>query len=334
MGHIIGDVLNRALHLPRLERRRPPHNQSTLFPLPAVQTRIAEISCRTENNSGRHKWRHFGILSEFEANISNALLLRGNSTGEIMELLSRAIAAALFAAVVITPAAGQERTATKGGFSLTPQSGKTILVFRPTVRVGGQSTGGLFEPNADWTDKARENIDAALAKRQGTLGNRVVTAPVSYGEEAQLVEEYSALFAAVSQSVIQYQFFVGNRLPTKKRDNKADVFEWSLGSGVAALPGAKDADYALFIWNKDAYGSTGRKLLQVAAAFGGVSVTSGEHKGYAGLIDLKTGDLMWLNADAAMGGDVREVDGAEKRVAQLLEEFPGSMPQKLASTQP
>ncbi|PHP20468.1 hypothetical protein CG471_07060 [Sphingobium sp. IP1] len=251
-----------------------------------------------------------------------------------MKLLSRAVAAALFAALVITPAVGQERTATKGGFSLAPQSGKTILVFRPTVRVGGQSTGGLFEPNADWTDKARENIDTALAKRQGTLGNKVITAPVSYGEEAQLVEEYSALFAAVSQSVIQYQFFVGNRLPTKKRDNKADVFEWSLGSGVAALPGAKDADYALFIWNKDAYGSTGRKLLQVAAAFGGISVTSGEHKGYAGLVDLKTGDLMWLNADAAMGGDVREVDGAEKRVAQLLEEFPGSMQQKLASTQP
>src|SRR3546814_3416180 len=89
---------------------------------------------------------------------------------------------------------------------------------------------------------------------------------MSYGDEARLVEEYSALFAAVSQSVIQYQFFVGNRLPTKKRDNKADVFEWSLGSGVSALPGAKDANYALFIYNKDAYGSTGRTLLQVTAS--------------------------------------------------------------------
>jgi hypothetical protein len=252
----------------------------------------------------------------------------------MMKFLSRALATCLFAACVIAPASSQERTATKGGFHLAPQSGKTILVFRPTVRVGAQSTGGMFEPNAEWTDQARKNIDDALAKRQRTLGNKVVAAPVSYGEQAQLVEEYSALFAAVSQSVIQYQFFVGNRLPTKKRDNKTDVFAWSLGSGVAALPGATDADYALFIWNKDAYGSTGRKLLQVAAAFGGVGITAGEHKGYAGLVDLKTGDLLWLNADGAMGGDVRDIDGAEKRVGQLLEEFPGSVQPKLASAQP
>src|SRR3546814_12110985 len=83
------------------------------------------------------------------------------------------------------------------------------------------------------------------------------------------------------------------------------------------------ANYALFIYNKDAYGSTGRKLLQFTAALGGVSVKSGEHAGYAGLVDLKTGDLLWLNADGAMGGDGREVDGAERRVRQLLEGFPG-----------
>lgn len=251
-----------------------------------------------------------------------------------MKVGSRAAVAALVVSCIVAPAAAQERTAVKAGFSLAPQSGKTILVFRPTVRVGAQSTGGMFEPNADWTDKSRKNIDDALTKRQANLGNKVVTAPVAYGDDARLVEEYSALFAAVSQSVIQYQFFPGNRLPTKKRDNKADVFEWSLGTGISQLPGANDADYALFIYNKDAYGSTGRKLLQFAAALGGVSVTSGEHAGYAGLVDLKTGDLLWLNADGAMGGDVREVDGAEKRVGQLLEEFPGSAKPKLAAVQP
>lgn len=233
-----------------------------------------------------------------------------------------AVVAALLLAV---PSAAQERTAVKQDFVLPPDSGKTILVFRPTVSVGAQSTGGMFEPNADWTDKARANIDAALATRQAGLGNTVVMAPVSYGDDARRVEEYANLFAAVSQAVIQYQFFVGNRLPTKKRDNKAGVFDWSLGTGVSDLPGAKGADYALFIYNKDAYGSTGRKLLQIVALLGpGISVKSGEHAGYAGLVDLKTGDLLWLNADAAMGGDVREVDGAQKRVGQLLEEFPGS----------
>ena len=241
-----------------------------------------------------------------------------------------AVAAALMVAV---PAAGQERTAVRQDFTLPANSGKTILVFRPAVRVGAQSTGGMFEPNAEWTDQARKNIETALIARQGGLGNKVVMAGESYGADAQRVEEYTKLFAAVSQAVIQYQFFVGNRLPTKKRDNKAGVFDWSLGDGVRDLPGAGQADYALFLYNKDAYGSTGRKILQVVAALGpGVGVKSGEHAGYAGLVDLKTGDLLWLNADGAMGGDVREPDGAQKRVGQLLEEFPGSVPPKPVTT--
>ncbi len=243
---------------------------------------------------------------------------------------------AAMAAVLALCAGGaalaQERTAVKQGFTLPAQSGKRILLFRPVVSVGAQSTGGMFEPNADWTDQARRNIEAALSARQAGLGNTVVAAPESYGEQARTVAEYTRLFDAVAEAVVTYQFFPGNRLPTKKRDNKAGVFDWSLGEGVRALPGAADADYALFITNKDAYGSTGRKLLQIVAAVGpGISVKSGEHKGAAGLVDLKTGELVWLNADFAMGGDVREADGAEKRVRQLLEEFPGSVPPKAAA---
>lgn len=222
-------------------------------------------------------------------------------------------------------AIAQERTAIKQGFELSANSDKTILVFRPTVNVGAQSTGGMFEPNAEWTEAAKQNIATALAELQTGLGNRVIEAPEAYGKDAQNLQEHMALFSAVSQSVINYQFFVGNRLPTKKRDNKADVFEWSLGEGVADLPGASEADYGLFIYNKDAYGSTGRKLFQIAAMLTvGAGVSSGEHHGFAGLVDLKTGDLLWLNADFAMGGDVRKSDGAQKRVSQLLEEFPGS----------
>jgi hypothetical protein len=176
----------------------------------------------------------------------------------------RTVALAIGLAMLMSaPANAQERSARKQGFELTANSGKRILVLRPFVSVGGQSTGGMFEPNGDWTEKARNNIHVSLERAQAKLGNFIVIPPEAYGEDAQKQQEYMALFAAVSQAVIEYQFFVGNRLPTKKRDNKNDVFDWSLGSGVASLPGAQDADYALFIWNRDAYGSTGRKILQV-----------------------------------------------------------------------
>jgi hypothetical protein len=221
-----------------------------------------------------------------------------------------------------TPAWAQEKTAVRDGFTFEAAKPVRILVFRPSIRVGEQSTGGMFEPRADWTDQARGLIEQALTARQASFRRSIVEAPEVAGEQARMVRDYQALFGAVAESVINYQFFKGNRLETKKRDNREGVFQWSLGPGVADLPGARDADYALFINTEDHYGSTGRKVLQIFAAAAGVGVTSGKHAGYAGLIDLKTGDLLWINADNAMGGDVREADGAVKRVGQLLEEFP------------
>jgi len=209
-----------------------------------------------------------------------------------------------------------------------PTNGQArILLLRPSIKVGAQSTGGMFEPNADWTRQARDNIAAALRQAQGGLGNRIIVQEEPVGDAAQVSADYMGLFGALSDSVIQYQFFRGNRLPTKLRDNRNGNFDWTLGPGVASIPGAADADYALFIYTEDHYGSTGRKILQVLAALGpGIAVRSGVHMGSAGLIDLRTGNLVWLNADLQMGGDVRTPDGAVRRVQQLLEDFPGRGP--------
>src|SRR3954469_587031 len=124
----------------------------------------------------------------------------------------RAFVCALGLVILCGASAGaQERSAVKQGFELRANSGKRILVFRPWVTVGAQSAGGMFEPNGEWTDKAVRNIGLALERLQARLGNRVIAAPEAYGEDAQRLQEHMALFAAVSQAVIEYQFFAGNR---------------------------------------------------------------------------------------------------------------------------
>lgn len=229
--------------------------------------------------------------------------------------------AACIVALVAMPATGeaQEKTGNRSGFELKPGTARIVLM-RPSIRVGAQSTGGMNEPNADWTQQARENIAVALRSEQTRLGNVIIDYDEGVSGEGALTTQYSQLFGAVADSVIEYQFFPGNRLPTKKRK---DSFEWSIGADVGKLTSLQGADYALFINTNDQYGSTGRKVLQIFAAMGGVAVTSGVHAGYAGLVDLRTGELVWLNADRQMGGDVRTPDGAAKRVKQLLEGFPG-----------
>jgi hypothetical protein len=238
--------------------------------------------------------------------------------------MTRLVMAALMALAACwsAPAAAQfgtESSASKKGFAFPTDRPVRILVFRPDVRVGEQSTGGLNEPNADWTAAARKNITDALDRAQIAGGAATIKPmPELEGADGKLLADYRALFRAVTGAVVEHKLFAGNRLPTKKAD-----FNWTLGPGIARLGEVGEGDYGLFLYTYDSYGSAGRKAAQVVGLLFGVGITSGVHIGYAGLVDLKTGELVWINADVQMGGDVRETDGATKRVAQLLEEFPG-----------
>ena len=242
--------------------------------------------------------------------------------------VSRGVMAAAFAlsaATMAVPAAAQEKSGVRPSFETAQIAGEKIVLFQPDVKVGAQSTAGMFEPRAEWTEEAKRLMDAELKRKQASLSNELIDMPETYGENAQMVAEYQALFNTVAASIVQYQFFPGNRLPTRKKGD----FDWTLGSETQRLAELTGARYGLFITTEDQYGSTGRKLLQFAAAgLLGAAVQSGVHVGYAGLVDLQTGNIVWLNADAQMGGDVREEDGMKKRVGQLLEDFPGSRSDK------
>jgi hypothetical protein len=224
----------------------------------------------------------------------------------------------LASVLVAAPALAQEKSASKPGFVLPADKPVRILVFRPDVKVGSQSAGGVVTPNAEWTANARRLLAEALVAAKPGGASDVVFMPELEGDDAAMLAEYRALFRGVAGTVLQHRLFKGNRLPTK-----ITGFEYTLGPGAAKLGALGGGDYGLFIVTDDAYGSAGRKMLQIfAAAAVGAAVTSGVHTGYAGLVDLKTGDLVWINADFKMGGDVRESDGAAKRVSQLLEDFP------------
>lgn len=235
---------------------------------------------------------------------------------------SISIALAIMAmGVAVAPAQAQEVARARPDVAIKPGQTK-VLVMRPQIKVGALSTGGLFEPSAEWTDTARKLIGDQLRVHLGGMGISFLPPPDVSGEGEAITNQYRALFPVVAKAVMEFQFFPGNRLPTKKR---AGVFDYTLGSGISAMPGAADADYALFLFTEDAYGSAGRKTAQVFAAMLGAYIPPGIHTGYAGLVDLKTGDLVWLNADPQMGGDVREAEGVVKRVEQLLADFPGSV---------
>ena len=223
-------------------------------------------------------------------------------------------------------ALAQDRSAVQAGFAFPTDHSVTIAVFRPDVRVGSLSTGGVDEPNVDWTNAARKLIADALQTNQAVTGIKLAFPSDPEGENGAYLADYRALFRAVADAIMVHKLFPGNRLPTKR-----ETFDWTLGSGAARLGQMTNSDYALFIFTHDAYGTAGRKTAQIFGAMLGVAIVPGVHIGYAGLVDLKTGDVVWFNADPMMGGDVRTSDGAVKRVRELLKGLPGEAPPPAAA---
>jgi hypothetical protein len=220
---------------------------------------------------------------------------------------------------------------TRQGFELPSGGGVKIVVFRPDVHVGSLRIGGLDEPNAEWTATARENIQHAMEARAQSMNSSLVFLDDLEGENAELLTQYRGLFETVASAMMQHVTLM-DRLPTKQveivtpgrsKPRKVTELDWTLGEGARELKEVTGADYAMFVFTHDAYGDAGRKVAQVLmAGLFGAYVPAGVHIGYAGLVDLQTGNIVWFNTDLAMGGDPREAEGSEKRVSQLMEGFP------------
>ena len=88
------------------------------------------------------------------------------------------------------------------------------------------------------------------------------------------------------------------------------------------------AQYALLISMHDAYTTDGAKLARLLGGMVNVATTGVNtmplppHHGFAMLIDLASGRIVWFYNDGAFGGDLRKPAYADKRVAQMLTGWP------------
>lgn len=243
--------------------------------------------------------------------------------------LLRAVSGAIVAVCLIAGAApAVAGSVQRDGFAYPQGQPIKIVVFRPDVRVGSLRVGGLDEPNADWTAAARTNIQTAMESSPQMREANLTFLGEFEGEQADVVNENRGLFEAVAGAMFQH-VTMGDRLPTKlvastdPNAKKQYRIDWSLGPQTDRLREVTGGDYALFFFTHDSYGDAGRKVAQLLmAGLFGAYVPAGVHIGYAAMIDLKTGDVVWFNTDLAMGGDPRDAEGAQKRVSQLLAGFP------------
>lgn len=190
-----------------------------------------------------------------------------------------------------------------------------ILVMTPDIKYYLLTAGGIPEPHAEWTTAARENFATALqafAKERDT--NLLMVVDQDELEETEI--KYQKLYSAVGSTIL-INYFGASKLPSK-----GDNFDWTLGPGVAAIGEKYDADYALFSYYRDYQASGGRIAFAILAAAAGVGVATGSEGGFASLIDLKTGDIVWFNVVAAGSGELRKEKGAATAVNALFKDLP------------
>ncbi|MCX7163035.1 MAG: hypothetical protein NT083_08345 [Rhodocyclales bacterium] len=229
--------------------------------------------------------------------------------------IGRSILLACLALLFATPAYPDARNLAPG-FTTLPKSAR-VLIMPPDVELLSISGGGIAEPRADWTAAAHTHLHGALSSKAAELG---LQTQELREQDADDLAEISALHAAVARSIAFHHLGMGSfALPTK-----GGKLDWSLGDAVKPVLDKSAADYALFIWLRDSYASSERKAAIIAMALFGVGVVGGMQIGYASLVDLRTGRIMWFNRLARGSGDLREAESAGETVGALLDQFPGS----------
>lgn len=190
-----------------------------------------------------------------------------------------------------------------------------ILIMTPDVKYYLLTAGGLSEPHAEWTEAARKNFSTALQEYAKERNIKIITPPIDRQLDDTEVM-YQKLYSAVGTSILIHHFGM-MKLPTKQGS-----FDWSLGQGTQAIADKYGADYALFSYYRDYQASEGRVAFAVLAAVAGVGISTGHEAGFASLVDLRTGDIVWFNQVTIGSGELRHEDGARATIDVLFENMP------------
>ena len=238
-----------------------------------------------------------------------------HSTAVTRALAALSTAVILAAAFVATPATAQSHNLAPD-FSSLPK-GATVVVMPTDIELFSISGGGVPEPRADWTEAASKHFKAALLEKKKSFG----LGSVELNEkDADDLAEVNAMHAAVARSIAMHHFGPSVlQLPTK--DGKLD---WSMGESVRGVKTKTGADYALFSWVRDSYASGERVAAMIGLALLGVGISGGVQTGYASLVDLNTGRILWFNRLVRASGDLREADKATETLNALLDQFPAA----------
>ena len=200
-----------------------------------------------------------------------------------------------------------------------PSLPKKVVVLPVNIEVVEVTAGGVEEKVPDWSNEANQSVLKSLSTAIGKQGLKELATPPFSGASAVNVDEHLALYKLSVNTV--------SRLGWK---HKISHFDYSIGPGLREVADKTGADTAILVYGRDYVSTAGRKARAVAGnipivnIFTGPAPQLGHSYIHVGVVDLKTGDLLWMNSNYREGStNLRDPDDAAKMINAIFKWYPG-----------
>jgi hypothetical protein len=201
-----------------------------------------------------------------------------------------------------------------------PALPKKVVVLPIDIKVVEVTAGDVEEKVPDWSREASQSVfkavSAAIAKQPGM---KEIRAPQFSGASAANFDEHLALYKLVANTA--------GKIPWQ---HKARRFDYGIGPGLRAVAEQTGADAAIMVYGRDYASTAGRKAravvghIPIVNAFTGPAPQLGHSFIHVGVVDLRTGDLLWMNSKYRDGStNLRDPNDAAKMVNEVFGWYPG-----------
>lgn len=200
---------------------------------------------------------------------------------------------------------------------------KKLVIMPIDVQVGELSMAGVEEV-PEWTEQAKtlfaEELEAYADERDDL---KLVDMPKLSRKQQATLEEHLALNRVVWPTAVSYATQMGPAW-----SHKQDRFDYSIGSGLKFMRKKTRADAGLILVGTDTNSSTGRVAANVllSVLYGLPQLNGGNSFLAVGIVDFRTGNLLWVNWGARNTGSFLDPKSVRTMLDLVMSNYPPSKP--------
>lgn len=207
------------------------------------------------------------------------------------------------------------------GLSAEQPVRKKVVILPVSFPMAEFRARGQIEPMRDWTAAAETYLTSGL---QDLLARNpsfeYVPAPPLSETELAMVREHVSLCRVIAEDAVAMLERGGDAWKDKLKN-----FDYSVGKGLAFLTERTGADHALCLTGSKLQSTGNRKAMAFLGILGGVPLGMGDAQASLALVELASGNIVWLERSKTVTDDVRTSAGAAEVARELVSRYPASL---------